>query len=131
MTETRANTNVSLSGLNVLLVEDEFIIAVDALEILKSLDVGQVRLSSTYDEAERLVQEEAFDLVILDININGKMSFPLGQILSGRGIPFIFASGYNLNARAIPGYNGGICVSKPYSREQLRDGLITAVAQAH
>ena len=35
-----------------------------------------------------------FGLAILDVNLNGKMSFPAADILVERGIPLIFASGY-------------------------------------
>jgi hypothetical protein len=36
-------------------------------------------------------------LAILDVNLNGKMSFPAADIIIRRRIPLIFASGYALD----------------------------------
>lgn len=119
-----------LSGLDLLLVEDEFLIAVDAEEILTSFDAARIRIVSTYEEAERFAREEMFDAAVLDVNINGKMSFAIGEILKQRGIPFVFASGYALSDRPIEGFKGGICVRKPYNSDQLRRGLMEALASS-
>ena len=118
-----------LSGLDVLLVEDEFMIAVDAQDILQGLDARAVRIASTYDQAHRCVSEDRFDIAVLDVNINGKMSFPLSAVLKERGIPFVFATGYSLKDRTVPGLDGQICVSKPYDRERLKAGLQQALEQ--
>lgn len=119
-----------LSGLDILLVEDEFLIAVDAEEMLHSFDAARVRMVSTFDEAERFAREETFDVAVLDVNINGKMSFAIGEILKQREIPFVFASGYALSDRPIEGYKGGICVRKPYNRDLLRRGLMEALSES-
>jgi CheY-like chemotaxis protein len=44
--------------------------------------------------ATELAQNGLFDLAILDVNLNGKMSFPAPSVLVKRRIPLIFASGY-------------------------------------
>jgi CheY-like chemotaxis protein len=46
--------------------------------------------------AAELAQTGLFDLAILDVSLNGKMSFPVADIIMRRGIPLIFASGYAL-----------------------------------
>ena len=119
----------TLGGMNVLLVEDEFLIAVDAEDMLKTLDAAKVSIASTYEDAERSVKEGAFDVAVLDVNLNGKMSFPLGEILRQRGIPFVFASGYNLDSRTRE-TNGGFWVSKPYKKDQLEQRLVEALQAA-
>jgi DNA-binding response OmpR family regulator len=118
-----------LAGLNVLLVEDEFLIAVDAEDMLKNLHAAKVSVVSTYEDAERTLQEHTFDVAVLDVNLNGKMSFPLGEILRQRGVPFVFASGYNLGSH-VDGFRDGHWVSKPYQLDQLRAGLVEALKTA-
>ncbi len=118
-----------LSGLDVLLVEDEFMIAVDAQDILGALDARSVLLASTYEQAEKRISQDRFDVAILDVNIHGTMSFPLSALLKERGIPYVFATGYNLKDRALDGVDARICVLKPYDQERMREGLKQALDQ--
>jgi DNA-binding response OmpR family regulator len=119
-----------LSGLDVLLVEDEFMIAVDAQDILQALDARSVLVAATYEQAERRITQGGFSVAILDVNIHGKMSFPLGAMLKERGIPFIFATGYNLKDPTLSGVDGGVCVLKPYDQERIHDGLKEALRRS-
>lgn len=114
-----------LSGLDVLLVEDEFMIAVDAQDILGALGARSVLVASTYAQAEQRITQDRFDIAVLDVNIHGVMSFPLSEKLRERGIPFLFATGYNLNDR--DGSETRICVFKPYDQERMREGLLRAL----
>lgn len=116
-----------LSGLDVLLVEDEFMIAVDAQDILAALGARSVLLACSFDQAERSITQKRFDVAVLDVNINGKMSFPLSTLLKERAIPFVFATGYNLNDRTMAGLESDICVLKPYDQQRMRDGLKQAL----
>ena len=116
-----------LADLSVLLVEDEYLIALDAEQILKELGVGGVEIASTIARAEKCAAEGQFDLAVLDVNLNGQMSFPIAKTLQGRGIPVVFASGYELRERALAGFEGGVCVTKPYTTDRLRDALFAAI----
>ena len=57
------------SGLSVLLVEDEYLIALDAAEILKRLGIEKVVLAATFEAAEKLAAEGEFQAAVLDVNI--------------------------------------------------------------
>ena len=35
------------------------------------------------------------DLVVLDVNINGRMSYELAQLLVDRDVPIVFLTGYD------------------------------------
>jgi CheY-like chemotaxis protein len=83
-----------LNGKSILLVEDEFLLAIQLEELLQSLG-GAVRgpfgkLTDALDAAGR----GDLDLAVLDINLNGTMVYPLADDLLARGIPFVFLSGY-------------------------------------
>jgi PleD family two-component response regulator len=85
----RGNVNGArfLNGKTILLVEDEFLLALQLEELLQSRG-GIVR--GPYrglDEAMQAAQREAFDFAILDINLGGTMVYPLADQLLARGTP--------------------------------------------
>ena len=78
----------------VLLVEDEFLVAVMLEQDLRA--AGHSILGPFKDLAQAIAatRREQFDLAILDINLNGEAVYPLADELLARGIPFLFLSGY-------------------------------------
>jgi CheY-like chemotaxis protein len=118
-----------LAGLSVLLVEDEYLIALDAEQILKDLGVGEVEIIATLDAAEKRAKHGTFDLAVLDVNLNGQVSFPIADTIRKRRIPFVFASGYELRDRCPAGMEDVVCVTKPYTGERLKAALLTALAK--
>src|SRR5579883_2597355 len=106
---------VDLSGLSVLLVEDEFLIALDGEDMLRACGASAVTLAGTFEDAERCIAENKFDIAIMDVNLNGRLSFPLAEALLQRGTAVLFCTGYNLTNRPLDGYDGGACIMKPYS----------------
>ncbi len=116
-----------LKGRSVLLVEDEFLIALDAEQILKDLGADRVEVVATFDEACARARDAAFDLAVLDINLNGRLSFPIGEIIQNRGIPLVVASGYDLRSRQYAQLNAAPCVVKPYTAARLREAVIAAL----
>jgi DNA-binding response OmpR family regulator len=84
-----------LSGKSILLVEDEFLLAIQLEELLRSLG-GIVRGPfGKLDDALEAARRDDFDLAILDINLSGTMVYPLADDLRERGVPFVFLSGYS------------------------------------
>ena len=120
-----------LDGRSVLLVEDEYLIAMDAEQILRDLGAASVDIVSTFDKAAAQAENGRFDLVVLDLNLNGKLSFPIAQAFERRGIPVVFASGYELRTRPIAGFKGGPVVTKPYTAERFREAVETAIANGN
>lgn len=119
----------SLDGASVLLLEDEFVVALDAEQMLQELGVVRVETAATLRDAEARAREGHFDVAVLDVNINGQMSFDLAESLRARGTAVVFATGYELKDRAIPNVDTALCVSKPYTSERLRQALCAALAK--
>ena len=119
-----------LSGLSVLLIEDEFLIAIDAEDMLKAMGADNVTTLGTYDDAEHCIAGQTFDLAILDVNLNGRISFPLAEALLARHTPGLFCTGYSLASRPPPGCGSGTYISKPYSAQTLKDGVVEVLAAA-
>jgi DNA-binding response OmpR family regulator len=114
-------------NLSILLVEDEFLIALDAEQMLRALGVTQVEIAATFEQAEKRSEAGRFDLVVLDLNLNGKLSVPIARAFKERGIPVVFASGYELRSRPLSGVDGGIIVTKPYTADRFREALSAAL----
>ncbi len=86
----------SLRGRRVLIVEDDYLIAEDLREQL--LSCGAVVLGPVACVADALALLEdgaAPDMAILDIGLGGGKVYPVADALRRRGIPFVFATGYD------------------------------------
>lgn len=119
-----------LAGLKLLLVEDEFLIALDAEHMLRELGASEISVACNFDEAQQLISTNTFDLALLDVNLNGQKSFPLAQQLFRRGTAIVFATGYNLDHQPMEGYEGGAVVLKPYTALSLRKALVSALEKS-
>ena len=70
------------------------------------------------NEALATVQQEAFDVAILDVHLGGQSAFPVAEALIDRGIPFVFATGYG--ERGLPEkYRGRPILQKPFAKDDL------------
>lgn len=65
----------------------------------------------------RLIEKEAVDGAILDVNLRGEMVFPLADALTERSIPFVYVTGYSKLLRACN--HGRPFLQKPYNNQQL------------
>ena len=118
-----------LNGLSVLLLEDEYLIALDAEDILTSLGVTQIQIVNTLAGAAEAAENGGVDLAILDLNINGEMSLDVAQLFRQGGTPIVFASGYELRDRLSAELeHGGVYLRKPYTSDSLKEAVHTALA---
>jgi CheY-like chemotaxis protein len=77
-------------------VEDEYMIAVDLARALEDLGATVIGPAASVADALALVAgESALDLAILDVNLGVEKVFPVADDLRARGVPFIFATGYD------------------------------------
>lgn len=83
-----------LTGLRVLLVEDEGTIAFMIEDMLADLGCELTASAARLDQAHESLAETPPDLAILDVNVAGEPSFELARALSARQIPYVFSTGY-------------------------------------
>ena len=88
------NTEASLVGLRVLVVEDEMMVSMLIEDMLSDLGCTVVGPASRLDEAIELANRSELDCAVLDVNLGGQPIFPLADILRAKGAPFAFATGY-------------------------------------
>ena len=118
---------MSVKDVRVLIVEDEAIIAMTAEDMLQELGCDVVAIASTLAEAEAAVSRGGFDVVLLDINLNGVASLPVAAQLDAAGLPFIFTTGYGAGGRDSR-YERVPLVTKPYQPKDLADAIARALA---
>ncbi|PVE20744.1 hypothetical protein DC522_30530 [Microvirga sp. KLBC 81] len=86
----------SLSGRRVLVVEDEFFVADDLVQAISVLGAEVLGPVPTRDEAlDLLAKAGPIDLAVLDISLEDEAVYPVADLLSEQGVPFLFATGYS------------------------------------
>src|ERR1700744_4582976 len=113
---------MSLTSIRVLLVEDEIMIRMMVADMVEELGHAVAAEAGDVGRATELAQTGLFDLAILDVNLNGTMSFPVADILIKRRIPLIFASGYALGN--IPAaFDSAPKLQKPFQIDTLAKAI--------
>lgn len=114
--------------LRILLIEDEMIIAMMVEDILAELGHQIVGVAMRLPQAMELAMSTDIDVAILDINLDGKKSFPVALALKERGIKVLFASGYGSAGLEAP-FLDAIVLKKPFEPQDIRAALarLTAV----
>lgn len=111
-----------LSGQRILIVEDEYFVADDLAQQLEAAGAEVMGPAPTLERAVELLEAEEPDAAVLDINLRGERVYPLADDLKRRGVPFVFATGYD--ARVIPdAYASVPRCEKPVSREAVVSAL--------
>jgi DNA-binding NtrC family response regulator len=109
----------SLSGLRVLVAEDDMIIAELIREIL--LDSGCKVIGPVGDPegALQAIRANAIDGALVDVRLGTAKIDPVANELAARHIPFILMSGQALPVGATPLLRRVPLLQKPFSMERL------------
>jgi CheY-like chemotaxis protein len=120
----------ALTGLRLLLVEDETLVAMMVEDMLADLGCVVVDVAGTLSRGLALVADAnlALDGAILDVNLGGEKVYPVADALVARGIPFIFATGYGI-AGIAEGFSHIPALAKPYESRALEKTLTTALGR--
>jgi DNA-binding response OmpR family regulator len=103
----------------VLVVEDEVIVGMLVEDMLQELGYEVAALSTHLDQAVQLARSIDIDFAVLDLNLNGHMSYPVADALRERGVPYLFATGYGAKI-LVPPYAGTPTLQKPFHLDELR-----------
>ena len=118
----------ALRGLRLLVVEDILFIADSISALLRDYGCEVVGPVGHLKQALDLARDAALDGAILDINLDGKPSFPIAGMLSERGIPYFFVTGYNDNILPAK-YRGIPRLAKPFEDAELEQMLLREFAR--
>ena len=118
----------SIAGLQVLLVEDQVLIAMDAEMMLADAGVDTVITASSSSDALNRLKTFTPSIAVLDINLGRDTSVPVAEELVRRGIPFVFATGYDDRSLVPDELLSVPVVRKPYDGSALVRALADRLA---
>lgn len=96
-------SSVDLGGRRVLVVEDQFVIALDMEQMLRLLGADAVDLATSIPDALAVLERTPPDLAILDLRLGTETTATIAETLQARAIPLIFVTGYgDLDALPAP-----------------------------
>jgi DNA-binding response OmpR family regulator len=108
-----------LDGAQILLVEDEYFVAVELKTILGELGARVVGPVSRLQPARELARAERLDGAVLDVKLDGETTFPLAQELLERGVPVLFTTGFDPSV--LPErFRSAPCLAKPVNGPALQ-----------
>lgn len=114
----------NLDGLQILIVEDEYLLAEEVADLVREMGAAVVGPFNTAAGAlELLLGGKQPDIAVLDIDLQGRPVYPVAEALLARMIPFLFVTGFGDDAIP-PKYRSTVRIQKPYSPESLRAELL-------
>jgi len=121
-------TTPTLAGQSILVVEDEYLVAMSLSDQLKDAGADVIGPAAFVEKAARLIDtHKTIDYALLDLNLGGESSIPLADLLLRKGVPFAFLTGYD--AAVIPPAYGAVHrLGKPLSASELVRHVCTALA---
>lgn len=122
---TDNGTGNDLSGLRVLVVEDEAAISLLLEDMLLDFGCEVVGPAARLAAALDAVRTQTLDLAILDVNVAGEPIYPVAEALAQKGIPFVFSTGYG-SAGIKDAYRDRPVLQKPFAQHDLKQKLLIA-----
>jgi CheY-like chemotaxis protein len=109
----------------ILVTEDEAMVGM-LLEDMVSDGGGEIiGPVARFEEALALAQAAEFEIAILDLNLNGTLSYPIAEVIRNRGIPIIFATGYGTDGLR-EDFRGYPTLQKPFSQDDFAQAVKAA-----
>lgn len=122
----------TLARKSVLVVEDEFLIALDIERILKGAGVARVVSASRVAQALELVATQGpFDAAVLDLKLEREASTPVAERLEAGGVPFLFLTGGPSESEITRRFRKAPVVGKPFDGAALLAALESILAAKH
>lgn len=95
-------------------------------DLLQELGCNVIEIAAHTETALKSIAATKFDVAILDVNLKGETSYPIADALALRKVPFLFATGYGI--QAIPErYRQRAILQKPFRKQELQEALLRAL----
>ena len=108
---------------DVLIVEDDAIIALDFEDTILGFGVKTVRTCGSVARALQLIEDRAPDFALLDIGLFSEKSFAIAERLQAMKIPFAFITGYDGEMALPSALKGTPRLPKPCTTDVLEATL--------
>ena len=109
-----------IAARRVMIVEDEALVALVLADHLTEFGLSVVGPCANVAEATAAVEANDLDAAILDVNLGKELVYPVAELLSKRGIPFVFVTGYgpeSIDSR----FAHAAVLEKPVERDFLKN----------
>ena len=103
----------------ILIVDDEILTAHSIETAVQSRGWEVVGPVDQMDVAILTAGEEDIQAAVLDLNVEGRLVWPVAAVLKGRGVPFLFLTGYHESQVVHPDYEDVPTLGKPYIEREL------------
>ena len=113
------HTHDVLNLLDVLLVEDQALIAIDTEDTVRKLGANLVRLAANVSQSKAEIAAAQPDFAILDYNLGSETSAEIADLLLDMAVPFLFVTGYGDNLTIPDRFKHVPIVRKPVSATAL------------
>lgn len=118
-----------LSGLKILVLEDEYLIAMDVEHLCLEHGAADVFIARDMDTARAVHRTSGFDVAVLDVMLASQSTHTFAAELRADGVPFVFATGYGTVEDPNNLFSDVTVVGKPYSGTDLIEALAAAWRQ--
>ncbi len=100
----------------ILIVEDEPLIAAYVADLLGDMGCKSVIAVHSVAKAAAKLNENKPDLALLNLQLDGEMSYGLAEMLVAKSVPLIFATGHDAGT-VEKEWASYPCLLKPYSAD--------------
>lgn len=119
------------AGLRCLVVDDEYLIALDIERVLETGGAETVVCVGRAAQALAAIESGPdFDLAVLDVKLDSGDSFMVANALTERGVPFIFLTGGSIDVGDLAPFHDVTVLTKPFDTATLSETLRAALATA-
>jgi CheY-like chemotaxis protein len=108
---------------DVLIVEDDPLIALDFEDTILGFGVKTVRAAGDVARALNLIADRAPDFALLDVALVREKSFAIAERLEALKIPFVFITGYGSDVTLPAAFSKTPLLPKPCSSDALEAAL--------
>ena len=110
---------------DVLIVEDDPIIALDFEDTILGFGVKTVRTAASVAKALGMIADRPPDFALLDVGLIREKTFAVAERLDALKIPFVFVTGYGADVRLPAALADKPRLPKPCSSEALEARCVT------
>ena len=100
---------------NILILEDNVLIAMDVYDIFKARNAENVWVKSNNHDAIHLLQQEKVDFVVLDIHLGHETSFATADACLKLNVPYVFSTGYDMSYEIPAAHRDTPIINKPFT----------------
>jgi DNA-binding NarL/FixJ family response regulator len=113
-----------LTGLRILIVEDDFLLARSLDRTLSSAGADIVGPVASSEAALQMFEESATDVGLLDIMLSKGTSAEVAHAMIAAGCPVLFLTGFHTRDMLPEELRGVPCLEKPVDRDELLEALL-------